>query len=477
MTALRRLYRTLGYLEGVGEVLRQRGILLAGIGKYDEARAQFDQALATARANGNDSQQISTLIELSRLSYTRGLTFRAKDWAQQAVDFAQQKHLENLVADGLIQLGSSYMSGGDYDQAEKYFKQAIEFARASKGRRNEAVGLRNLGGLYIQQLRTDEGFALIQQALAFFKQANYLRDVSDTLRQIARGNRRKGDYSAALKALEENLQLAQQIGQPAVAQSYGETGGVLLEQERYPEALEQYDKAYAINKAIGNRLNLAYNQANRGEILWQLGRYPEAEQALSEAFAIASQPDSAYKQLILEIERSYSQMALSKRLFPEARKRAEQALALAGTQYKNVRINATYTLGLAKAFANSAREGKKLCEDAVKIATEAGDAALLPRAMLALAEASLASGDYQGALEQARQAQARFAKNGQQESEWRAWVVASLASQGLGDKGASQEELQHAKAVISQLQQKWDTSSFNQYIARPDVQVYFKQLG
>jgi len=472
-----KLYRTLGNLEGVGEVLRQRGVLLSGMGKYEEARALFEQALTTANTNGNDSQKISALIELSRSSYNQGLTAQAKDYGQQAVNLAQQKNLENLAADGLILLGNSFMSGGDYDQAEKYFKQAIEFAHDSKGRRNEAVGLKSLGGLYIQQLRTDEGLALIQQALTFFKQSNYLRDVSDALRQIARGNRRKGDYQAALNALAENLQIAQQLGQPSVALSYAETGGVLLEQERYPEALEQYGKASDINKSLGNRVNLAFNQANRGEILWQLGRYQDADEALSEALTIANDPNSGYKQLVPEIERSYAQMALSERQFSEAKKRAEQALTLAGTQYKNVRINATYTLGLAKAFADSAREGRKLCDDAVKFATEAGDAALLPRAVLALAEAALASGDAQEASNRAKQAQAMFAKNGQQESEWRAFVVTALAQQALGDKDASQESLRRAKEIISQLKAKWDANSFDRYIARPDVQVYFKQLG
>ena len=471
-----RLYRTRGNLEGVGEALHQRGILLIGMGQYTESNAQFEKALETAVANGYDWLQINILIGLSNLTYTQGLTARAKDYAQKAVDFAQQKHLENLVAGGLIQLGNSYMGGGDYDQAEKYFKQATDFAHSSKGRHNEAVGQRNLGGLYIQQLRTDEGLALIQQSLVFFKQANYRRDVSICYRQIARGNRRKGDYETALQALDENLQLAKTSGQPAIALSYGEIGAVLSDQERYPEALEQYDKAYEINKALGNRLNLAYNQANRGDILWRMGRYPEAQQALSEAQAMANQPESGYKQLVPEIERVYAQMALSERKFPEAKKRAEQALELAGTQYRNVTIEAKSTLGLAKALTGSASEGKTLCQDSVTLVTYAGDAALLSRAMLTLAEVLLANGDYQAALDQATQAQERFAKSGQQESEWRAWVIAALAGEHLADQSATPGRRQHAKEIIVLLQRKWGTS-FNQYVARPDVQVYYKQLG
>lgn len=472
------LYQALSNVEGVGEVLRQRGILFRLGGKYDQARAQFQRALDTTRAVGNESQQINALIEMSHLYYSEGKISQAQDYASQAVDMAQQKHLENLATGGLIEVGNASLARGDFVAAEKYYKQALEFARANKGRRREATSLLNLGSLYIQQLRPDEGLALVQQALSFFREGKYRTQISLCLDQVARANRRKGDYEAALQALQQSLQVAQQLGDPPqILSSYTEIGAVLLEQERYPESLDQYDKALAISKSIGNRIYLAYNQASRGDILWRLGRYEEAQQAFNEALTIASQPDSAYKPLISEIERSSAELALSQRHFPEARSRSEHALVLAGTAYKSVTIEAKYTLGLVNAFTGSGREGKTLCEEAVKLATEAGDIALLAHATLALAEAALQNGDAQGALAMAKQVQAKFAKSGQQESEWRAWLIAALASQRLNDKTAAQELLARGKEALSRLQQKWGTEAFNHYLERPDVQAWYKQLG
>jgi len=472
------LYRTLGNFEGVDEVLRQRGVLFRAIGKYDEAREQFKNALDTARTTRNEPHQILALIELSYLSSGEGKTAEAQSYAKQAVDLAQQKHLESLAAGGLLELGNSFLGRGDYDEAEKYFQQGIDLASANKVKRREAMGQLNLGALYILKLRTDEGLTLVEQALKYFRQGNYGRDVSLCLTQIARAHRHRGDYAEALKALSQKLELAQQGGdQPQVASSYGEIGAVLIEQERYPEALENYEKAFTINKAIGNRVNIAFNQANRGDILWKLGRYDEAQQALDEAMAIARQPDTGYKQLVPEIERSFAQMALTQRRFPEAQAKADSSLTLAGMQYKNVTIEAKFTLGLVKSLTGSASEAKKLCDEAVKLATEVGDPALLSRAMLALAEATLESGDAREALDLATQVQARFGKGGQQESEWRAWLIAARASQRLGDKTTALGHLAHAKGVFAELQQKWGTEVFNRYITRPDIQVYYKQLG
>ena len=44
---------------------------------------------------------------------------------------------------------------------------------------------------------------------------------------------------------------------PQIGSSYTELGAVLFEQERYPESLEAYNKAYAISKVIGNQLYMS----------------------------------------------------------------------------------------------------------------------------------------------------------------------------------------------------------------------------
>lgn len=472
------LYKAQGNFEGVAEVQRQRGILFRGSGRYDEARAQVKLAFDTARTTGNDSQQILALIELSYLSFSEGKTAEAQEYARQAVTHAQEKHLENLGAGALIELGNSFLGHGDYDEAENYFQQGIQLAHTNKVRHREAIGQLNLGTLYILEFRTDDGFKLIDQALSYFQQGNYRREVSLCLSQLARVHRRRGDFQAALKALNQKAELAQQSGdQPQIAAACGELGAVLFEQERYPEALAQYEKALAIHKAIGNLINIAFNHANRGDILWRLGRYDEAQEAFNEAGTIARQPGSSYKQLLAEIERSLAQMALTRRNFTEAQARAQTSLVMAGTQYKSVTIQAKLTLGLVKAATGSATEAKALCDEAVKLATEAGDAALLSRSMLALAEATLEAGDARAALGLATQAQERFVKGEQQESEWRAWLVAAQASERLGDKANAAEQRSHGKQIYFQLQEKWGSQIFERYRSRPDIQVYYKQLG
>jgi tetratricopeptide (TPR) repeat protein len=417
-------------------------------------------------------------LDLSGLSFSKGDTAEAKDYANQAIELAQRHQLESLVSLAQWNLGNSFYGQGNYAEAEKYFKQAIDSARQAKYKFREETAVRDLGSLYIQQLRLDEGLKLVQEARDFFQQGNYLKELSISLTALGRAQRHKGEFDDALKAFQQQLEIAQKGGdEPQSALSYADMGAVLSEQERYPEALEQYERAYGMNKSIGNRLGIAFNQASRADILWRLGSYTDAQKAVAEAQEIANDPKSGYKQLIPELERNLAQQALSQRRFPEARAKAEHALALAGDEYKSVTIEAKLAICLAQISSGAVREGKPNCEAAVKLAEEAGDNALLSRATLTLAEALLGAGDFQGARDRAASAQARFAKGGQQDSEWRAWLIAGLASQRLNDSDKGREQLAQAKAVLSQLEQKWGAEPYKSYLTRPDIQVYYKLLG
>jgi hypothetical protein len=168
-----------------------------------------------------------------------------------------------------------------------------------------------------------------------------------------------------------------------------------------------------------------------------------------------------------------AQARLSERKYAEAINLSTEALAGAGQKDPEVAIQAKYTLGLAKALSGDAKQGFSLCEEAVKMASSAGDFGLHSRALLVEAEAALLNNDAAQALKLAMEAQVRFAGTSQLESEWRAWVIASRASRQLNDKDKSEEQLRNAQNARSKLEQVWGVEAFKQYSSsRPDIQVY-----
>lgn len=472
------IFQDSGNIEGRTEVLFRRGVLLRDTGKLTDARAQFEKALEMASANGNDSQKVNTLLELSRLSYIEGSPAKEQQYAQEAIDFAQQQGVEVMAMRGLNELGLALQAGGDYTGAAEQFQKSLEMARRTNIPYLEARSLINLAGIRIDQLRTDEGLQLAEQALAIFQQGNYRKDISSCLTGIGRARRRKGEYDTALQVFQQKLQLARDASdQRQIAFSLGEMAMVLYEQERYTEALSRYQESYEIYKPLGARVNLAYNILFRGNLLWRLGRYDEARAAITEASELANQPEGEIKPLLVDVALREAQLALSQRRFPEARAKAQQSLTASGAQFEVTAIEAKFTLGAAQALSGSPAEGRKLCEEAVVQARRVSDSALLSKALLALAEVEIESSDAAGALKNALEAQERFARAAQWESEWRALLIAARASRAARDEEAARNYTARASEILMQLEQKWGTEAFNSYVTRPDIQISRQQLG
>jgi tetratricopeptide (TPR) repeat protein len=329
-----------------------------------------------------------------------------------------------------------------------------------------------------QQHNADETSRYIEPALLFFKKGGYRKYIAQGMFLRGRVYAARGDYEAALQAFEEQLQLAEQVGDLSqVAFSQKEIGSVLAVQERYPEALHYFDESYQGNKSLNNESSVGYALVNRGSVLWQMGRDKEAREALDQASAIAERPDGSNKGLAAESKMSKARLELSLSHFRAAIVNSQQALSLAGTQYTVIAIQARATLGLALARSGAPQAGKLLCEEAVDMATRTGDPQLLTGALLARAEALLENGDPQRAVTTAMQAQASFARFGQQDSEWRAWLIAARATQRPGEATARREYATQADTVLSKLTQTWGAEAYHSYLARPDVQHSREQLG
>jgi tetratricopeptide (TPR) repeat protein/predicted Ser/Thr protein kinase len=473
------LYQITDNLEGVAEVCLQRGALANKTSRLGDARAQIEKALTITQATRNDYQQIRGLLELGSVSVAEGQTERAKRYASEALDLARARGIENLTAQGLVSLGEAFLLRHEQDEAERYFKQALAFAERARGRRAEAVALLSLARLYTQQGRNlDEAERYLDQALAFFRQGGYGRETFQALLLHGRAKLGRGDYGAALEDFDQQLQLAQRLNDPAqIASSQLLLGNVFAEQEQYPEALRHFKESYELYRSLGQPLQIGYGLLNQGNVLWRLGRYAEARAALAEVPPVAERLDSNYKQILLA--RTFlinSQMTLSERRFADARREAEQALALVGTRYTRTAAEATHTLCVAQALSRLNSGLGRPCDGAVEYATRENDPRLVSNALLALAEWLLENNDAQSALSTALQAQERFARGGQLESEWRARLVAGRAAVRLNDRDSVRQHLASAGELLSEIQQKWGVDAFRGYLARPDIQFYRAQL-
>ncbi|MCA1593552.1 MAG: tetratricopeptide repeat protein [Acidobacteria bacterium] len=470
------IYRAAGNDEGRAEVLYQRGYMYNGAGKLADARQNLEQALELARASDNQYQRVLSLLALSSvmLSDNKQLA-EAERYTREAVDFARANGMFNLTARGLVDLGNVFFTGGDFPQAEEHFRQALELAQRYGMRRMEARAALSLGSVLTSQTRTDDALPFLRQSLAFYQQGGYRREASQALTLLARTMRQKGDYAGALQAFEQQLQLARQENNTSqVVLSLNDVGRVLALQSRYTEALKYFEESYAITKSSNDQLHMGYCLINRANVLWRLGRYDEAGALLEQVDAVTNQQPGAYKALEAEVLHSRFEIALSERRLPEAKALAGRALAEG--KFVDINVEARRVLGLALSFSGAKREGRAMCERAAQDARSAGEQMRL-LSLLALAEASLESGNTEDAMADASQAQESFARTGQQDLEWLACLLEARARLRAGDPADARRHAAHADELLAALRQKWGDAAYAGFLSRPDVQFSRKQLG
>ena len=469
------IYRASSNFEGVAEVFYQHGVLYDNEDKVAQARAKFQESLEIAGATNNQYQQMKSKLQLSSVLRTAGETATAQQYANEVIQMAQANGLENLTTSGLIDLGYSYFLRGDYEEGERYFKQALEYAQRNRGRRNEARALLSLGSLKMTQDYPDQAVVYIQKALAFYQEGGYRQETAQALLLFGRANRMAGDYDAATRAFQQQLEIAQQdnnVQRQALA--HEGLGTVLARRERYLEALSHFENGFSLFTKLDNKLAIAHGMINRASMLFALGRYQEGQSLLADATVLAVK--TANKQLQVSIELEMAKAALSQRNFAEAKAKANSALAPAiASQFEGSIIEGKRILGLAAAL-NRSRDGAVLCKEAAELAERLKDPWMLSKARLAFAAALFEAGDAENSLRNALALQESFSRTQQLDSEWQALLIAARASQRKGDDAKAREFANRSAQILAGLEQTLGADAYRNYLARPDVIFYRRQL-
>ncbi|MGD0134685.1 MAG: protein kinase [Bryobacteraceae bacterium] len=466
------LYRSLSNMEGATEVLYQRATANE-TSHPKEAADLAEQAIALARTGDNAYLEITSLLRLSSIYNALNNPVSARQNASEALEKSRSHGLDNLTMRALIQTGNSALLRGDSDEAKRLFDQAVDLARVHHNVRNEMRARFSLASVLIQQGSLTEGLKHLEPALVYFREGGYKRETEQLLLITAQAKLQQGDYGGALKAAEERLRVASQIGNRSIEALAEESiGDVLAHLERFPEALPHFRNHLAASEAIHSQTGVGYALSHIGDQLAILGRYPEAEQALSRALAIAARPDGDVS-LAVVIHKELAKMALSRLRFAQADTEARLALV----QSKGTDIEVHSLLALSAAAIGKKVVAKQEMELVMQLAGAAEGKAELPGALLTSAVVWLEAGEAQEALNSALRAKQMFAAEGKVVSEWRASLAAAQAAMAGGDPVRSKQLAAAASAALEALSKEWPPEDYRTYRARPDVGRLATQLA
>jgi len=359
---------------------------------------------------------------------------------------------------GQVSLASAYRLKGDFSGAEQQLKSALTRARNNGAQRLVALCLLSLASLH-DQLHRPEMLQEARDALAYYRANGYSYETSQALTLLGRYERDHGDLPGALESFQAAADMAAKAQDRAgVAQAHASLGSLLAAQERYPEALEHFQKNL---EAVSDPERQGYAALQCGDTLRILGRTAEARAMLSRAAALATKLPA----LQSKVTRARAAEALASGQFGQAILIARQALKTTLPDPRDA-VELEHILGTTLVAQGDARQGRDHCETAVREAMKLNDAGSLLSAQVALAEAHAAMRDHQGALDIFHAAEPVLGTH--PESRWR--LLALLA-------GSDSKYAEPAQKALDDLTGVWSKSAVDTYLKRADLRQIQRPLS
>ncbi len=230
------------------QALNSAGKLLKILGRTDEAREHYKQALTIAQGVGDLSSQAASLSNLGMLDIDQGELPRGVRSLQESLQKARQAGDRVAQTRTLNNLGYAYDQLAEGQKALQSYQQALDLARALSNAELEAYALNNLGYIHLSL----------------------------------------GDSETALKRLREALAINQRLrARSTEAATLINIGGTLLRLKRFDEARKFFDQALALSRTLKDPENQTYALTNQAFLFLKLKQPARAVESARQALALA----------------------------------------------------------------------------------------------------------------------------------------------------------------------------------------------
>ena len=273
-------------------LINEAGLALLNTGRSKEAKEPLLLSAEISREL-KDWREISARYQnLADLQFRTGELESGFESAKKALDAA-----ENAKSDEDIRNSKAYLAWilhlwGKSDEAGKEFRQADELQIKIEGNRLRTFAGVRYADFLISMKRIDEAFELTKQNLEICESQNWTNDISRCHRCLGAIERIKRKHNEAEVHLQNALEIARKVGQPALKiEALLESGRLHLDMERHEEAIRDANEVLKICARTGFKL---YE--------------PEAEIVLSKAYMALNDIEQAKNFAHLAYEKAVGMM-------------------------------------------------------------------------------------------------------------------------------------------------------------------------
>jgi tetratricopeptide (TPR) repeat protein len=211
-------YRVLDDLDGMSEVLAQRGHAEYLWGRLDRAAKAFKECLAVDTER-KDSERISAGYRRIAMILERVKKWQSsEDLLKKSLAIEEQEGREVGTARVLIHLGRLALIQKNYSVAEETTQRALDILQGKKDRLAEAGAYHQLGNVHFARKRYDDAAGAYQQSISLETVHGDLMGLARTTAQMALVFAESGDRERSLHQYVKAHYYASKMRSPLAAE-------------------------------------------------------------------------------------------------------------------------------------------------------------------------------------------------------------------------------------------------------------------
>jgi CHAT domain-containing protein len=246
----------------LGTSFNNVGETLNKLGRWQEARDNYQAALDIFQRSGNELREAATLDNLGQLYQDLGDADLALDQFRTALTLLQGKFKNaELEANVLSHIGTVSLSRNNLEAALQNFQRALELRQTDRGK---GYALLNIGAVYALKKAPQQALQVYRDALQSIRKAGDQRGEALLLFKTGEAEDLLGDHAHAIEDLNHARLLWEKIadarGEATVLQAIARAEARL---GQLTQALEDSAKAIGIVESLrthilGSRLRASY---------------------------------------------------------------------------------------------------------------------------------------------------------------------------------------------------------------------------
>ena len=300
---------------------RKVGTALRIKGAYAEASAVFAEALDIL-ADDTEAEAGQIRLQIGQLSWRTGDYITARDALLIAVDIGTALGQEELMAEGLKQLGNVPLHGGDPREAVELFKRSRMIFERLEDLQGIADIRLNLAVAYARMGRWDESLAELQAAGPIFERIGDLRSIGVVHNNIGELHRLRGDFPAAIAAYQQAIAISEQVGYASgVANALTGLGMARVDMGQIEQGRSDLLEAEARFAALGRSIYLPEIQRFLASAELAAGNLDAAARSAERSLELAGAANAPHQEAMTQ--RVLAQIALRRGDLGEARRLLE----------------------------------------------------------------------------------------------------------------------------------------------------------